>query len=98
MSWLKQVQEAEDRVPEWLVRVFDHPMFLGLDRQTLPGADLRHDQGKVVLRDGEDDRDGPNSSDDHDRARVARANHVAGVHEAQAGVQRVGLLLEGKRK
>jgi hypothetical protein len=34
MSWLKQVQQAEDRVPDWLARVFDHPMFLGLDRQT----------------------------------------------------------------
>jgi len=32
-SWLKQVQAHERMVPGWMRKIFDHPMFLSLQRQ-----------------------------------------------------------------
>ena len=32
-GWIKHAQAQENKVPVWLVRIFEHPMFLSLQRQ-----------------------------------------------------------------
>jgi len=32
-SWLKQVRAEEKKVPQWLVQIFEHPMFASLQHQ-----------------------------------------------------------------
>ena len=32
-GWLKKVRAEEEKVPTWLVQIFEHPMFASLQRQ-----------------------------------------------------------------